>query len=189
VVYLHHGGLNVAKVVTKGPNLTKMDAETRPLPVVPPPLGIYPARVDEKGRLKLPADFQQYLNAIFMVEASERRVFITSLDLRTVRIYPLSLWKYNERLLEQETEDPEAAADLAFLAKDLGGSSELDSQGRVLVPAELRQLLSLESQPVHLDCYKGRISVLTEEVYREKQSKSRENVQEKLSRMERKGLC
>jgi MraZ protein len=165
-----------------------VEAEARPTPVVPPPLGIYPARVDEKGRLKLPADFQQYLNAVFTGDASERRVFITSLDLRTVRIYPLSLWKHNETLLEQETEDPEAAADIAFLAKDLGGSSEVDAQGRVLVPVELRQLLNLESQPVHLDCYKGRISVLTEELYKEKQARARENVLEKLGRLERKGL-
>jgi bifunctional DNA-binding transcriptional regulator/antitoxin component of YhaV-PrlF toxin-antitoxin module len=91
-------------------------------------------------------------------------------------------------LLEQETEDPEAAADIAFLAKDLGGSSEVDAQGRVLVPVELRQLLNLESQPVHLDCYKGRISVLTEELYKEKQARARENVLEKLGRLERKGL-
>ncbi len=158
------------------------------MPVVPPPLGIYPARVDEKGRLKLPADFQEYLKAVFAGEASERRVFITSLDLRTVRIYPLSLWKYNESLLEQETEDPDAAADIAFLAKDLGGSSELDAQGRVLVPVELRQLLKLESQPVYLDCYKGRISVLTEDLYKEKQGKARENVLEKLKSLEKKGL-
>jgi MraZ protein len=165
-----------------------VDLEARSMPVVPPPLGIYPARVDEKGRLKLPADFQEYLKAVFAGEASERRVFITSLDLRTVRIYPLSLWKYNESLLEQETEDPDAAADIAFLAKDLGGSSELDAQGRVLVPVELRQLLKLESQPVYLDCYKGRISVLTEDLYKEKQGKARENVLEKLKSLEKKGL-
>jgi MraZ protein len=165
-----------------------MGTETRPTPAVAPPLGIYPARVDERGRLKLPADFQEYLKAIFAGEASQHRVFITSLDLRTVRIYPLSLWSFNENLLEQETDDPETAADLAFLAKDLGGSSELDSQGRVLIPAELRQLLNLESQPVYLDCYKGRISVLTEAVYKEKQSRARENVLEKLSRLEKKGL-
>jgi len=165
-----------------------MDGDVRPTPVVTPPLGIYPARVDEKGRLKLPADFQQYLNSVFTEDASERRVFITSLDLRTVRIYPLSLWKSNETLLETETDDPEAASDLAFLANELGGSSELDSQGRVLVPSELRKMLNLESQPVHLNCYKGRISVLTEEVFKEKQAKARENVLEKLNRLEKKGL-
>jgi MraZ protein len=174
-------------VAENGPEWVEVAEETSPTTVVSP-LGIYPARVDEKGRLKLPTDFQEYLKAIFAREASQRSVFITSLDLRTVRIYPLYLWKSNENLLEQEIEDPDTAADLAFLAKDLGGSSELDSQGRVLVPAELRQLLNLESKPVYLECYKGRISVLTEEVYRAQQTRSRENVQEKLKSMERKGL-
>jgi MraZ protein len=175
-------------VAGSGRQWVEMEAEARPTPVVSAPLGIYPARVDEKGRLKLPTDFQQYLHAVFAGEGSERRVFITSLDLRTVRIYPLSLWKFNENLLEQDTDDPDAASDVAFLAKDLGGSSEVDAQGRVLVPAELRQLLKLESQPVYLDCYKGRISVLTEALYKEKQARARENVLEKLSRLEKKGL-
>jgi len=167
-----------------------MSDESRSTPAVPAPLGIYPARVDERGRLKLPSDFQDFLKAVFLIEGSEHRVFITSLDLRTIRIYPLSLWKFNENLLEQETEDPETAADLAFLGKDMGAASELDSQGRVLLPVPLRELLDLEGEPVpvYLDCYKGRISVLTEEVYQAQRARARENAAEKLSRMEKRGL-
>ena len=153
-----------------------------------PPLGIYPARVDEKGRLKLPSDFQQYLNATFAAGGTDQRVFITSLDLRIARIYPISVWKQNEMLLAQEKENPEAARRVVFLAKDLGGSSEVDSQGRVLMPAELRRMLNLEGQPVFLDCYKGRISVLSKDVYEEEQRLSREKVLANLQYMEKKGL-
>ncbi len=153
-----------------------------------PPLGIYPARVDEKGRLKLPSDFQQYLNATFAADGTDARVFITSLDLRIARIYPISVWKQNEMLLAQEKENPEAARRVVFLAKDLGGSSEVDSQGRVLMPAELRKMLNLEGQPVFLDCYKNRISVLSKEVFEEEQRRSREQVRENLLYMEQKGL-
>ena len=165
-----------------------MEADARPGTVVPPPLGIYPARVDERGRLKLPADFQQYLNAVFAADSTGNRVFITSLDMVTARIYPLSVWKLNEQLFEQESDNAETAADMAFLAKDLGGSSDVDSQGRVLLPSELRQMLNMESKPVYLEVYKGRISILTEEVYRERQAKSRQNVLDKLKALEKKGL-
>ena len=51
-------------------------------PVVESPRGIYPARVDEKGRLKLPADFQRFLQ-----ESGATKVFITSFDELTVSIF------------------------------------------------------------------------------------------------------
>jgi MraZ protein len=57
---------------------------------IEPPLGMYPARVDEKGRLKLPADFQQYF-----ADLGERKFFITSLVRRIAQIYPISVWRQN----------------------------------------------------------------------------------------------
>ena len=152
------------------------------------PLGTYAARVDDKGRLKLPVDIQRYLGQVFLVEGGEEKIFITTLDVRIARIYPISLWKQNETLLEQEVDDPEAAEDIAFLAKDLGGTSEIDSQGRVLVPAELRRELTLENQPVWLDCYRGRINIYGQAVYEERRARSRMNPEDKARRFEKKGL-
>jgi MraZ protein len=148
-----------------------------------PPRGIYPARVDEKGRLKLPVNFQDFLNA-----SGERKVFITSLDLRTGRIYPISVWKENERILNESTDDPEGAEDIAFIANDLGADSEVDGQGRVLVPTELRRLLGLESQPVWLECFQGAITFYPKAEYDERQRRSRENLAEKVRAFKRKGL-
>ena len=170
------------------PEWAKLPEESSPTPVVKPPLGIYPARVDERGRLKLPTDFQDFLKAV--VEGSEQRFFITSLDLLTIRIYPLSVWQFNENLLQEETEDPQEAEDLAFIANDMGGASEIDSQGRVLLPAPLRELLKLNGEPVpvYLQLYKGRISVLTEELYQKQRARARENAAERVARMEKRGL-
>lgn len=159
-----------------------MDPENKTTPVEPP-RGIYPARVDEKGRLKLPVNFQEYLNG-----SGEPKVFITSLDIRTARIYPTSVWKENERLLAESTDDPEGAEDIAFMANDLGADSELDAQGRVLVPTELRRLLSLESQQVWLECYQGGINIYNKEVYEERQRRSRENLAAKVATFKKKGL-
>jgi MraZ protein len=148
-----------------------------------PPRGIYPARVDEKGRLKLPAVFQQYLT-----DLGEKRVFVTSLDVRIARIYPISVWKENEILFDTTTDDPEAAEDVKFIANDLGADSEIDGQGRVLVPQELRQMLSLENQPVWIECQKGRMNVYGKEVYEDRKRRAYENAADKLRTLEKKGL-
>lgn len=152
------------------------------------PTEIFQARVDEKGRLKLPADIQRYLNEVFVLEGSAPKIFITSLDKRTVRLYPTSLWKQNELLLEEEADSPEDAEDLVFMAKDLGGTSEIDAQGRVLVPAALRREFKLENEPVWLNCYKGRINMMGKAVYEEMQAKYQQSPVERLRKFERKGL-
>lgn len=160
----------------------KVDNGTKPTGVEPP-RGIYPARVDEKGRLKLPAAFHQYLNQL-----GEEKVFITSLDVRTARIYPISVWKQNEDLFEQAAEDPEAAADIAFLANDLGADADMDAQGRVLIPQELRKQLGIENEPVWLACYKGRIDVYSKAVYEERRQRALTNLNQKVVAMEKRGL-
>jgi MraZ protein len=159
-----------------------VDPEIKTTPVEPP-RGIHDARVDEKGRLKLPGNFQDFLNGL-----GEKKVFITSLDSRTARIYPTSVWKENEKLLAESIDDPESAEDIAFMANELGDDSELDAQGRVLINTKLRRLLSLESQPVWLECYQGGINIYNKEVYEERQRRSRENLAAKLAAFKKKGL-
>ena len=147
------------------------------------PRGIYQARVDEKGRLKLPVDMQKFLNA-----SGEQKVFITSLDEVTARIYPIAVWRENERILAESTDDPEGAEDIAFLANDLGADSELDAQGRVLLPTELRRLLELESQAVWLECYQSGINIYNKAVYDARKARARDRRPEKLSVFRKKGL-
>jgi len=50
---------------------------------VEPPLGAYPATVDEKGRLKLPVNFKEYLESL-----EDGRLFVTTTDKRIARVYP-----------------------------------------------------------------------------------------------------
>jgi MraZ protein len=159
-----------------------VEANPRPAPVEPP-RGTYQARVDEKGRLKLPAVFQQYLT-----DLGETKVFVTSLDVRIARIYPISVWKENEILFEAASDDPEAVEDVAFIANDLGADSDIDSQGRVLVPTELRRMLGIENQPVWLDCYKGRINVYGKDVYEQRKARALTNSGDKLKALERLGF-
>jgi len=134
----------------------------QPIPTTPvaPPRGFYPGRVDEKGRLKLPVKFQEYLAGV-----EDKSFFVTSFGDGVARIYPESVWKDNEKLFHTTTVAPQAAQRLAFLANALGADCEIDAQGRMLLPPELRRKLGLENQPVQLLAYRGRIDVYSQEMY------------------------
>ena len=147
------------------------------------PRGLLRAKVDDKGRLKLPVEMQRYLTQL-----GEEKVFCTSFDERIARIYPISAWKQVEDLLRNAGEDAEAAEDLWFTANDLGGDSELDGQGRLLVPAELRRALNLENAQVYLEHFKGHIKMFGEQVYNERKQRSQQNRNDALKVFEKKGL-
>ena len=148
-----------------------------------PPHSIAQARVDDKGRLKLPAEFLEYLKKL-----SVDKVFITTVDRELARIYPISVWKANENLFANAGDLAELAEDVAYVAKVFGGDSEIDAQGRVLMPAALRRELALESQTVYLDCYNGRINVAGKTVHEERINRAFANLGEKVKTLEKKGL-
>ena len=121
---------------------------------------MYPCRVDEKGRLKLPATFQAYLNGI-----PEKKLFVTSLDRRIAKIYPMPFWRENEKVLKTFRANPKAAQILAFNANDLGADAEMDSQGRVLLPQELRTELNVENSTVRVMVNNGPIEIYSDAMY------------------------
>ena len=144
---------------------------------------MYPARLDDKGRVKLPAAFQQFFNAL-----RERKLFVTSLDRRIAQIYPMEVWRQNEKFFEGYRDDPRAARNIAFNAADLGAEAEMDAQGRITFPPELRRELQIENQPVRLFAYKGRIEVLSESIYDERKREAAQTPSEDVTRLEAAGL-
>lgn len=146
-----------------------MDSEAAQVtPPQDPPLGIYPARVDDRGRLKLPVPFQQYLGSL-----PEKRLFATSLDRRIAQIYPVSAWRETAKKLNEARADAKKPAKrVYFAAMELGADSEMDSQGRVLLSPELRRALGIENQNVHIMAEGGRIQVLTQAIFEEQQRES-----------------
>jgi MraZ protein len=96
--------------------------------------GNSPARIDDKGRLKIPNAFRA------VVEAQHgRAVFVTSLTGESVRVYPMTVWIEIERKLAQiPTTHP---ARLRFFSRVnyYGQAGEFDNQGRVLIHARLRE--------------------------------------------------
>lgn len=162
-----------------------MDVEGQPETpaAVDAPLGTLSGRVDEKGRLKLPAAIVQYLEA-----RGERRVFVTTLNISTALIYPISVWRETEKMLQEAGEDADSRADVAFVANHYGEDTEIDTQGRVLMPTTLRRELDLEKDDVHLLWYKQRIEVLGSKRYDERLRRAKTNLAEKLAALEKKGL-
>jgi MraZ protein len=151
--------------------------------VAEPPHSIAQASVDDKGRLKLPEKFLEYLEAIKVTQ-----VFATTFDLKLARIYPLPVWKQNEELFYNAGEHAAPAERMAFLAKVYGGDAEIDKSGRVLLPVKLREALGLEKQPVWLDVYNGRINLMTKKVHDERMQLAMANMADDLRTLEKLGL-
>jgi MraZ protein len=117
---------------------------------------MFSSRVDDKGRLKLPADIQRYL-----IESGAAQVFITSFDGRTARIYSIPQWERAEKLLEAPGPKAQDGRKLWFRAQKYGGDADIDSQGRLLMPATLRREMGVENQPVHLAFFRGHLEVFS----------------------------
>jgi MraZ protein len=105
--------------------------------------GNHPTRVDEKGRLKMPAEFKRLVD-----ERYGTQFYITSLDGRRAEIYPLQEWqKIEEKLAAIPSMNP---AKKKFLDRVnyYGQMSEMDAQGRVLLPQILRETAKLAGDAV-----------------------------------------
>ena len=96
------------------------------------------ARIDDKGRLKVPNAFRRLVE-----EKHGREVFLTSLSGEYVRIYPLPVWlELEEKLAAMPSTHP---ARLRFLDRVnyWGSDGELDAQGRVIIPPRLRDAATI----------------------------------------------
>jgi len=161
----------------------KISSEPASSAAVEAPRGFHSARVDEKGRLKLPSVIAEYVAAL-----GDHKVFVTTVNGSTARIYPISVWRQNELLLEEGGEDTELKEDVAVVAYHFGADSDVDAQGRVLVPTELRRKLNLEGEQVFMRCFKQRIEVTAKNVYEQRLEKAMEGLDGKVNTLEKKGL-
>ena len=96
--------------------------------------GHYTARIDVKGRLKVPTAFRRLIE-----EKHGNDFYITSLTGDNVRIYPLPEWEaIEQRLSLLPTMDP---ARRRFLDRTnyYGQQATIDGQGRILIHPLLRK--------------------------------------------------
>jgi MraZ protein len=100
--------------------------------------GNAPARIDDKGRLKLPNAFRALVESKY-----GRELFLTSVTGEYVRIYPMPVWlEIEEKLGAMPSTNPSR---LRYLDRVnyYGQPAELDVQGRVIIPVRLREAATM----------------------------------------------
>ena len=95
--------------------------------------GNYPTKVDEKGRLKIPASFLEELKEY------GNQFYITSPNGETARIYPMKVWNEIEDKLARLPSTHKSKRKFLMRTSYFGQVVELDGQGRVLMPSVLRE--------------------------------------------------
>ena len=108
-------------------------------------MGHSPAKIDEKGRLKVPAGFRKIIEDRYGTDC-----FITSMDGEKALVYPLPVWFEFQSRLAKVPSTSQAKAKLLERVNYFGQASSLDAQGRVLVPAVLRDVAGISEDVVVL---------------------------------------
>ena len=97
-------------------------------------MGHAPAKVDDKGRLKVPAEFRKIIEQKFGPDC-----FITSTDGQRALIYPMPVWYDYQARLAKVPSASVARTKLLERLNYFGQTGAIDGQGRVLIPAILRK--------------------------------------------------
>ena len=103
--------------------------------------GNHPARIDEKGRLKVPAEFKRVID-----EKYAQKFYITSLDGLVAQVYPFEEWeRIEQKLASLSTFNPTKKKFLNRV-NYYGQVVEMDGQGRLLVPQILRDSAQIRGE-------------------------------------------
>jgi MraZ protein len=96
--------------------------------------GNSPAKIDDKGRLKVPNAFRAVIQRDHGSE-----LFVTSLTGQSVRIYPMPVWLDVEQRLTKVPSTHPARQRFLDRVNFYGQMADLDPQGRVLIQQRLRE--------------------------------------------------
>ena len=106
--------------------------------------GTHEAKVDEKGRLKLPADFMK----LVAEKNYGSQFFITSRDGKVTEVWPMNEWEKEEEKKAALPEDDPAKVTWMRVVNFFGGVVEIDKQDRLMLPRKIRERFSLVNAEV-----------------------------------------
>jgi transcriptional regulator MraZ len=102
--------------------------------------GSAPAKVDEKGRLKVPTDFRRFLEDRYGPD-----LFVTSLLGDSVLLFPLPVWEEIEARLAAVPSTDRAKTKYLERVSYFGQQVRLDGQGRLVIPQLLREAAGMSA--------------------------------------------
>ncbi len=108
-------------------------------------MGHAPAKVDDKGRIKVPTGFRRIIEERYGLDC-----FITSFDGERAVIYPFPVWQEYQARLAKVPSSSVAKTKLLERVNYFGQLGTLDAQGRLLVPAVLRNVAAISDDVVVL---------------------------------------
>jgi MraZ protein len=108
-------------------------------------MGHSPTKIDDKGRLKIPANFRKIIE-----ERYGNDCFITSMDGERALVFPLPVWFEYQSRLAKVPSSSQAKSKLLERVNYFGQISGLDAQGRVLVPQVLREVAGINDDVIVL---------------------------------------
>jgi MraZ protein len=103
--------------------------------------GNCPTRLDEKGRLKVPADFKREIDRNY-----DGQFYITSVDGQVIQLYPLKEWEAIEQRAAAQPMTNQAVQRFLTTTGYYGQSAEMDSQGRLTIAERLRNKFGLKDE-------------------------------------------
>jgi transcriptional regulator MraZ len=112
--------------------------------------GNCPAKIDAKGRLKIPNLFRRFLD-----EKYGREFFVTSLTGDFARVYPMPVWLEVEKKLSAAPTMNPSVTRYTNLVNFYGQPATMDDQGRILIHPLLRLKSGLD----------GSVAVLGNQTY------------------------
>ena len=96
--------------------------------------GNHAARIDEKGRLKIPNAFRSLVE-----KAHGTELFVTSLTGESVRVYPMPVWLALEEKLGKMPSTHPSRLKYLDRVNYYGQTAQIDTQGRVVIHSRLRE--------------------------------------------------
>ena len=106
--------------------------------------GSSPAKIDDKGRLKIPTDFRRALEE----RHGSADLFVTSVLGDSALIYPLPVWEELESKLVALPSTNPVRTRFLERASYFGQQAQLDVQGRILIPQLLRESAGMSGDVV-----------------------------------------
>jgi MraZ protein len=104
--------------------------------------GNHPTRIDDKGRLKVPADFKREIEEKF----TSQQFYVTSFDGKQARLYPMEEWeRFEQKLAALPSLNP-TKQKLLNVSNYYGQVAEMDGQGRVTIPGLLRDAAEIKGE-------------------------------------------